>query len=98
MIVVDLYVVGNTLPLFEANWGEGGIDISGWVITLRVRKLDSTLLIKTATITDGAAGDFEFQFGTSDLVAGFQPAEVNFDTGSGNFTVRSLAIFVHGGV
>ena len=96
--VIDIYVVGNTLPAFQLNWAEGDVDISGWTITLRMRRTDDSLFTKTAVITDGPAGDFEFQWTAGDLLEGHQPVEINFDTGSGNFTVRSIVFKVHGGI
>ncbi len=79
IIVIDEYSAGNTRP-YEMNWGEGTVDITGWVIKFQMRRLDGTIFEKTATITDGPAGDFEFQWISTDLVAGHMPAELEFTT------------------
>ena len=97
-IIIDTYTVGDDLPAFPFNWGEGVINISLWTIKLKMRRPDGSLIETTAVITDGPAGDFEIQWVVGDHVEGVSPASINFDTGSGKFTIRKIAFDTHGGV
>jgi hypothetical protein len=99
LTVIDDFTVGDSLPILKCNWGEGDVDITGWTIVANIRKPDASLLTKTATITDGGEGDFEFQFATSDLVAGWQPMQIVFtDTSADVFTIGHMVLSVQGTV
>lgn len=93
LTVIDDYTAGDTQPVLKANWGDGAVDLTGYTIVARITLPDATIFEKAATITDAAAGDFEFRWSTTDLIAGFQPFVVKFTTpGSDIFTIRSLAL------
>lgn len=91
--VIDTYTEGDTLPIFTRTY-EGGEDITGWTITLQMRREDETLLTKTATITDGVAGEYQFTFAAADLIEGErQPAEIVLDDGAGGIQTQSNLFF-----
>ena len=50
------------------------VDITGYSFTLKIGY--GTPLVKVATITNAAAGEFEFPWGVNDLVKGRWPAEI----------------------
>ena len=54
-------------------------------ITLRIRKPDNTLLIKTATIDDAPNGKFHFEWASGDLTTGNFEARVKFEVTAGVF-------------
>ena len=58
------------------------IDITGFTITLHIGYEDAPL-VKTATITDGPNGVFEFGWNPGDIVAGDYQAEVQITNASG---------------
>lgn len=45
-------------------------DLTGYTMTLHMRRRDGSVLIKTATALDLAMGIFKFSWGPGDLVAG----------------------------
>jgi hypothetical protein len=96
------YTADDTLPKLTRTYDGaetgGDPDITAWTIKLRIRRPSQPILEKTATITDGPNGAFEFEFTTGDLVEGDgQEAEIEFepDTG-GNFTRGDLLFNVRG--
>lgn len=91
--LIDTYTEGDTLPKLQRTYTgtESGGNITGWTITLHLKRPDGTILTKTAAITDGPGGAYEFTWAAGDLQAGkMQEAEVQFDTGSGVFTEADL--------
>ena len=54
-------------------------DLTGFGITLHLRRKDSSVLVKTAVPIDLTQGHFKFSWAPGDLIAGFnQEAEVQF--------------------
>lgn len=95
--VISTYTAEDTLPVFTRNHQAGAVNITGWIITLRIRRPDQPVLEKVAAIVDGPAGDYSFTFVAGDLVEGQgQEAEEEFNTGSGIFTEASLSFNVRG--
>jgi hypothetical protein len=90
--VISAYTANDTRPLLERNYGDGETNITGWSITLRIKRPSQPVLSKLATIVDGPAGDFSFEFAAGDLVAGEgQEAEIEFDDNAGGvFTLADL--------
>ncbi len=85
--IIDTYTEGDTLPVFSRTFTGG--DITGWTITLNMRRTNGTLLSKTATITDGPNGAYEFAFLAADLVAGdAQPVEIVLDDTAGGIQTQ----------
>ncbi len=68
--IVDQYFEGATSPAYQRNFGDGTINITGWVFTLEIRRADGSFVSVAGAITDVAAGDYEFVFGASDLIKG----------------------------
>jgi len=61
-----------------------GINLTGFTITLHLRRVDSSVLIKTATPLNLLVGQFKFSWGPGDLVPGVnQKAEIQFVDGAG---------------
>ncbi len=80
--VIDSYTEGDTDPLV-VTFAEGTVDITGFTITFNMRLPNGTVLTKSTTIgdvviTDGAAGEFEVQWVTTDLVEGGDLQESEF--------------------
>lgn len=93
------YSVGDTAPPLLGTYVDSAgapIDITGWTITLHLRRPGATVLIKTATITNGPAGQFQVSWAAGDFVVGDdQLAEVQFvDTGGDIFTAPKFLIDV----
>lgn len=90
--IVDTYTEGDTLPVFARTFSGG--DITGWTITLYMRRADCTLLTKTATITDGPNGAYQFAFAATDLIPGqFQGAEIELDDTAGGIQTVGPILF-----
>lgn len=54
-------------------------DLTGFTVTLHLRRGDGSILVKTATAIDLAQGHVKFVWAPGDLVAGFnQEAEIQF--------------------
>lgn len=82
-------------PTFPFCWVEGDEfpemvltlqdqDLTGFTVTLHLRRVDGTVLVKTATPIELTQGHFKFSWAPGDLVAGFnQEAEVQFVDGGG---------------
>jgi len=76
------YTEGDDLPEITAVLDE--TDLTGYTVTLHLRKPDDTVATITATDIDFANGCFKFVFTPSDLVEGCgQTAEIQFVTPGG---------------
>jgi len=85
----------NETPKFPFAWVEGDEypemvctfqdqDLTGFTVTLHLRRKDGSVLVKTATPIDIAQGHFKFSWAAGDLVAGLnQEAEIQFVDGGG---------------
>jgi hypothetical protein len=83
----------NSTPKFPHCWVEGDRlpamtctlvdkDLTAYTVTLHLRRIDGTVLIKAATAIDLEQGHFSFDWAEGDLVAGYnQEAEVQFVDG-----------------
>lgn len=88
---IDL-VSGDQLPELTGTYT--GVDITGFTIKLNI-KYATGVLSKTATITNGPAGQFKFTWGANDLKAGTWPAEIEVTDGSGKpFTFQGLTLAI----
>ena len=59
-------------------------DLTGFTITLHVRRNDGTVLVKAATPIDLTQGHFKFSWAPGDMVFGFnQESEIQFVDGGG---------------
>ena len=59
------------------------LDLTGYTVTLHLKRPDASVVIKPAIILDAANGLFKFTFDATDLVAGeCQLAEVQFVVGA----------------
>lgn len=95
-VINTTYTEGDTLPAYSGSVGQ---DITGWVITFRMRRSDGTLLSLVATHVDEANGDYAVTFGATDLLAGLhQPVEIEFNTGSGVYTENGILFSVRANV
>ena len=75
------FVEGDRLP--EIGGVIDGTDITGYAITLHLKRPGTTVLTIPATILDAPAGRFKFPWGVGDLVAGNgQEAEVQVVNGA----------------
>jgi hypothetical protein len=52
------------------------VDITGYTITLHMARPNGSLLSKPAVITNPTAGEFRFEWVTTDLLAGCQNVEI----------------------
>ncbi len=75
MSAIEL-VANDTSPNLQCTMD--GVDLTGYSIELHVAY--ATPLIKTATLTEAAAGEFEFEWSAGDLVAGIWPAHIQVTT------------------
>lgn len=67
--------------------------VAGETITLHVHRPGATVLEKSATVTDAANGQFQFDFSDGDLVSGRgQYCEIQFDDGAGG--IETVAKFL----
>ena len=96
-------------PKFPFCWVEGDEfpemvctlqdqDLTGFSVTLHLRRKDGSVVIKTATPIDIAQGHFKFSWAVGDLVAGRnQEAEIQFVDGGGKpLTSKLFHIDVRG--
>ena len=97
----------STTPKFPFCWVEGDCfpemvctlqdqDLTGFVVTLHLRRKDGSVLIKPATPIDIVQGHFKFSWVVGDLVAGTnQEAEIQFvDAGGKPLTSKLFAMDV----
>ncbi len=87
---------GDTKPVLKISVASGGtaVDITGWVITLRMRRA-TDVLTKVAVITDGVGGLAEIQWVAGDLLGGEHRAEITLDNGTaGEETTKKFNIEV----
>ena len=102
--VIKTYTAGDTAPPFARTAADGLnlTGLTGYTIRLRIRRPDGVVVVKTITtvlsadgqITDAAAGDFNFLFTATDLVAGIlQPAEIEYEDGAGLIQTESPMFF-----
>ena len=85
-IVEIPFVADDRLPELFVTFNQDGapVDISAFTsITLRIRKPDNTLLIKTAVIDDGPAGKFHFEWDVGDLTQGNFESRIKFEVTPG---------------
>lgn len=86
----------DTKPVLKISIASDGIavDITGWVITLRMRRA-ADVLTKVAVITDGPNGLAEIQWVVGDLIGGEHRSELTLDNGgSGDETTKKFNIEV----
>ena len=80
-----VWKANDTLPELFAS--KPDLDLTGYTVTLHLRRPDGTTVTKTGVITDAAGGQFKFKFDAGDLVAGdCQLAEVQFVNPSTDIT------------
>lgn len=99
--------MATNLPTFPVTFTENdtqpdltgvlaSTDITGYTITLHLERPGTTVLTKTATITDGPNGAFSVSWSAGDLVTGCgQKCEIQFvDTGGGIVTSQKFLLDV----
>ena len=85
-IVTIPLVADDRLPNLFVTFKQNAapVDISTFTsITLRIRKPDNTLLIKSAVIDDGPAGKFHFEWDAGDLTQGNFEFRIKFEVTAG---------------
>ena len=78
---------GDTLPTLEGVLTDDAgtaVDITDYTITCHIGY--ETPLVRTATITDAAAGEFEVRWQAGDLVAGTWDVEIQYVSSAGTVT------------
>lgn len=78
------FVAGDTLPALRGTLTEDDgtpVDLTGATVTLHINY--ATVLVKTASIIDAAAGQWQVDWQPTDLVAGKWTYEIQIDDGSG---------------
>lgn len=92
------FVAGDTLPdlavTYQDDQGQP-IDITGYSLTLFVKRTDGSVLQKEAVLTDPTQGVAVFNWAADDLIAGQQPAEIRvMDTQAKTLTLTGLKLDV----
>jgi len=83
------FVANDQLPNMVATLVN--VDLTGYTITLHMRRADGTVLIKAATAIDLLQGHFAFEWSAGDLQAGInQETEIQFVEPGGKPLTSSL--------